>query len=63
MALIFGVIAVVMIKVGMLAQYGRTFILSVVAGAIAATVVSAVLLALRRAGVNRLSELRTWPQN
>ena len=63
MALIFAVIGVVMLKVGMLAQYGRTFLLMLVAGAVAAAVVSVVLFALRRAGVNRISELRTWPQN
>ncbi len=63
MALICAVIGVVMLKVGMLAQYGRTFMIILVAGTMAAAVVTAVLLALRRAGVNRLSQLRTWPQN
>ncbi len=63
MALICAVIGAVMLKVGMLAQYGRTFLLMLVAGIVAAAVVSAILLVLRRAGVNRLSDLRTWPQN
>ncbi len=63
MVLLFGLIAVFFVMTGNIAPFGRGVALILAAAIVAAGLVTLILTALRRAGVHRLAEVRTWPQN
>ncbi len=48
---------------GNIASFGRAVGLRFATAAVAAGVVLLILFALRRAGVHRLADVQTWPQN
>ncbi len=64
MVLLFALIVMFFVMTGNIASFGRALIvIFVAAAAVAAAVVMLILWALRRAGVHRLAEVRTWPQD
>ncbi len=63
MVLVFGLIAMVFAMTGGIAPFGRAILLMFAAAIVVATLTVLILFALRRAGVQRLAEVRTWPRN
>ncbi len=63
MVLLFGLIAIVFTMTNSIAPFGRAVLLLFAAASVAATVTVLILFGLRRAGVQRLAEVRTWPQD
>ncbi len=62
MALLFGLIGIVFVMTGSIVPFGRAVLLVFVAGIAAAAIATLIRFALRRTGVHRLAEIRTWPQ-
>jgi hypothetical protein len=58
MLLAFVVIVYILVRTGMLLVIGGSFLLTFVAGALVAAIVSCVLAATHRSGAHRLAEIR-----
>ncbi len=63
MALVFALLLIFFVSTRSIAPFGRSVALMFGAAIGAATLVTLVLFALRRAGVHRLGDVRTWPQH
>ncbi len=63
MILVFALIAAFFGMTGNVAPFARAVLLMFAAGGVAATIVILILFGLRRAGVQRLAQVRTWPQD
>ncbi len=63
MALVFALLLIFFVSTRSIAPFGRSVALMLGAAIGAATLVTLVLFALRRTGVHRLGDVRTWPQH
>ncbi len=64
MALLFALIGVVVfVMTGSIVPFGSAVLLIFVAGIATAAIATLIRFALRRTGVHRLAEVRTWPQD
>ncbi len=62
MSLVLALIVTFFVLTQTIAPFGQAIILIVVGGLAGATLVVLALFALRRAGVHRFAEVRTWPR-
>ncbi len=63
MALVFALLVIFFVSTRSIAPFGRSVALMLGAAIGAATAATLVLFALRRTGVHRLADVRTWPQH
>ncbi len=63
MGLVFGLIAVFFVITGNIVPFARGVAMLLGGAAAAASGIMLILFALGRTGVDRLAEVRTWPQN
>ncbi len=62
MVLILAAIAGLFVMLGSIAPFGQALVLVIASSGVIAGAVMLILSALRRTGVHRLAEVRTWPQ-